>query len=1344
VLQISDCNYLIAGTVNNQFHQFPDALEGVPAYLANISMAAAPSVAITSNVGNATCPGAPVKFTAVPTDGGLTPAYQWKKNGANVGTNQATYTTTTLANGDVITVVMTSSAECATTSTATSNSITMSVSSSLATPAVTITSNSSYTCDGRTNTFTAQPTNGGSAPVYQWKKNNVNVGTNNPTYSSAGLVAGDVINVVMTSNANCVTTPTATSNAITIMSGVTSGPSSVSISVSPNSTSVYAGDTRTFTAVPVNGGPSPQYKWYRGDNIVATGSTYTTNAFSGSGAEVRVEMVPNPPCAVTPLAAASMQLQVYPQPGPSLLSVIQLNDIELTPVSGTATFNYEATVPAGLTYVDLFLQSGENVDKNLNGETIRETEATRRIPLSGTTKVIDISVISADRLYTQTYKITVTRPVSNDATLSGLTLSAGTLSPAFTKNTTAYSTSLSTTVTSITVTPTVILPSATIKVNGVSVASGSASAAIPLVTGHNTVNIVVTAEDGTTTKTYTLDVFRALVPSTNATLSNLVISYGINTGGAVLSPAFSANTTAYSIKVPASSATFGLTPTVADPEATVKVNGATVVSGSQSPVVTLAYGHNTINVVVTAADATTTKTYAVDVYRAPVPAANNADLLDLLTSRGTLSPAFSPGVTAYSLSVQPGSTSVKLTPFTASDAMIIKINGKSAANGVQTSSIALVAGHNTINVVVTALNGTTTKQYQIDVFRPSVQGDAMLNIVSLTKSSPDSTLYSLIGPAADIVFYVPGNITSVTLGALPINTKSTLKFDGVVQPSSGSSKTISLAGVTAPIVVSIQLIAPDGILTKNYTVTIVRLPDVSLSALTISAGTLSPAFASNKLSYSTSVPASTTFVTVTPTAFNPTSIVTANGVRVASGTASAPIPVHAGYNLIRLVITTADGKAFYIYTVEVRRAASSNAVLSQILTNPNYHIETTTGTADFNRLIRVPKSVTNFTVAATPQHAFATIEINGKRVAAGVASSPIYIGGYNDTVVHIVVTAENGTTQKTYDLHIERPSDNAFFRSIETDPDYRREETTGPADFNRVMTVPWHVTSMRFATTPQHAAATVKVNGSTVATGAFSNPVSLSALTTVVNIVVTAEDKVTKKTYAITVNRSPSENAVLASITTNPHVSLTATTGPADFNRTASVSSGVSSITFAAVPQNSHASIKINGATVASGVASAPIALSTGPNTINIVVTAEDGVTVKTYAITVTRAASFMMASKNTGDGLPNIGLKEDREDTPTEQLGLSVRQGLSPNGDGINDRLAITGINAYPDNTVKVMNRNGDVIYQAKGYDNTNVAFDGRNSKGVLQQPGTYFYSVEYKEGGQIKRKTGYLVIKY
>lgn len=86
-----------------------------------------PAVSIVSDQGNDVCAGSNVIFTATPVNGGDTPAYQWKKNGTSVGLNSATFATTSLADGDVITCELTSNAACVTGNPAVSNSITMNV-----------------------------------------------------------------------------------------------------------------------------------------------------------------------------------------------------------------------------------------------------------------------------------------------------------------------------------------------------------------------------------------------------------------------------------------------------------------------------------------------------------------------------------------------------------------------------------------------------------------------------------------------------------------------------------------------------------------------------------------------------------------------------------------------------------------------------------------------------------------------------------------------------------------------------------------------------------------------------------------------------------------------------------------------------------------------------------------------------------------------------------------------------------------------------------------------------------------------------------------------------------------
>lgn len=101
--------------------------------------------------------------------------------------------------------------------------------------------------------------------------------------------------------------------------------------------------------------------------------------------------------------------------------------------------------------------------------------------------------------------------------------------------------------------------------------------------------------------------------------------------------------------------------------------------------------------------------------------------------------------------------------------------------------------------------------------------------------------------------------------------------------------------------------------------------------------------------------------------------------------------------------------------------------------------------------------------------------------------------------------------------------------------------------------------------------------------------------------------------------------------------------------------------------------------------------------------------------------------------------------DTTTND-GIIVSKLVTPNGDGVNDRLEIKRITDFPGNKVIIVNRNGVKIFEVSGYDNNGKAFDGRsNLTGAFQQQGTYFYEVDYTDNkGKSKSKIGFFALKY
>ena len=92
----------------------------------------------------------------------------------------------------------------------------------------------------------------------------------------------------------------------------------------------------------------------------------------------------------------------------------------------------------------------------------------------------------------------------------------------------------------------------------------------------------------------------------------------------------------------------------------------------------------------------------------------------------------------------------------------------------------------------------------------------------------------------------------------------------------------------------------------------------------------------------------------------------------------------------------------------------------------------------------------------------------------------------------------------------------------------------------------------------------------------------------------------------------------------------------------------------------------------------------------------------------------------------------------------IVAHNGISPNGDNMNDYFKITNIQFIePNNTVSIYNRWGDKVFEMKDYDNLNPArrFNGESDSGKELPSGVYFYKITFDSGRE--SMDGYLTLK-
>lgn len=222
--------------------------------------------------------------------------------------------------------------------------------------------------------------------------------------------------------------------------------------------------------------------------------------------------------------------------------------------------------------------------------------------------------VTAEDFSVRTYTIPVRRArPSDEARLSSLVLESLTLEPKFNPNTLKYKVTIPEGTSGYTVTPTAVSPYATITVNNEPVASGSTSTRIVPTNDETKCLVIVTAQDGRTTRTYTITVTdeNLIEKSDNADL------YSLRFVTADMAPAFRSSITEYEVYMKDEDHSVVIIPEKANRYATIKVYNGSLEIGDHNDeyAISLFEDETEISIEVTSQDGSVKKTYYATIYR---------------------------------------------------------------------------------------------------------------------------------------------------------------------------------------------------------------------------------------------------------------------------------------------------------------------------------------------------------------------------------------------------------------------------------------------------------------------------------------------------------------------------------------------------------------------------------------------------------------------------------------------------------------------------------------------------------------------------------------------------------
>ncbi|MDC0130553.1 BspA family leucine-rich repeat surface protein, partial [Planktomarina temperata] len=463
-----------------------------------------------------------------------------------------------------------------------------------------------------------------------------------------------------------------------------------------------------------------------------------------------------------------------------------------------------------------------------------------------------------------------------------------------------------------------------------------------------------------------------------------------------------------------------VTPTLNDPGATVTVNGA-----SAATPVNLAVGANAIPVVVTAQDGVTTQTYTVTVHRAtatstgrflsdgvsqviPIPdnATFTAAITACLNESAVTGRCQNYGDTSGYGDMENWDTSL-VTFMNAAFNSNVSFNGD--ISGWDTSKVTdmgtMFFGASTFNQDLSRWNTANVKDTAsmfsgARAFNQDISKWVTFKLTNMGFMFEGASAFNqdLSGWDTSAVTNMAGMFENAVAFDQEIRGWDVSKVGRFTNMFDGATAFAATYG-TAP---------GFGATPTAAFFTPPASSDATLSALTLSSGSLSPSFASGTLAYTASVAHSVSSLIVTPTTNDANATATVNGASPAT-----PVTLAVGSNTVTVQVTAQDG-TLQNYTVAVTRAAaSSDATLSALaLSSSSLSPSFASGTLAYTA--SVVHSVNSLIVTPTTNDVNATATVNGASVA-----TPVTLAVGSNTVT-VQVTAQDGTTTQSYTVTVTR------------------------------------------------------------------------------------------------------------------------------------------------------------------------------------------------------------------------------------------------------------------------------------------------------------------------------------